>query len=1703
MKSLLPRMLRDRRRGLALIIVITTISLISILVVAIFSITRTEFKATQGFVFARSAKQLGDIGTAIVQAQITNAHNTSTVANQRTIHATQPGMVRVYNAIGNFTRAHKLYSSSQMTVTGNNEAVLFSSDHQIPQDWNSDANKARYVDLNDPVIRPSRQPGAYALYFPIIDPRAAAPATDADDPAPVEGFSYSKQTAQAGTGGIVNYQEVITPADVAGDKNKLRLPMPVEWLYVLQDGTTGTLDEQNSFVSSMTGAVLDPEEMRENPIIGRVAFWTDDESCKVNVNTAAEPTFFSPPYFYHQRDHNWASFPPASGEYQRYPGHPATVALSAILAPGITLDPYKPGVNRNAIVETKEQMYELAPKIAKGGSKSGTLPFVRDDFSAARGEESDTANVSDAAMSRSERLFASVDDLIFKEGPYDNNLRPAALYNLPASGGRRLFDREAIERSRFFLTAHSRAPEMTIHGLPRITMWPVADERLGPNYRTSFDNMLALCSTLQPSGGAGVDNSYIFRRSKARDPLFDVTGSSATYGSSDSLRRNSDLLNYLYRQMTTLNFPATSSAGTPGSNFGTKYGTLNAAQLAVQFFDYIRCTNLYDGVLARENDGRDGANLNGTALYELRDQKEGTYRTYTNHRVTAPASGSLRGGGSYRLGNQLLSDDSKVFPGHGQVTPARWPGPSGVSAPGDAKGFQGFGRMFTLSEIGFQIICTADGKNDDLYPVNCGGVLSGGGCAPKGLSRRAGTEGTPGQPLDADTTLPPQWPAGVNRLGFQRWYSNFPPLDESGLPPGEQGKFYGCDPKDPNRHPSRHPGYDPANWNMTLDTATAAGTDGLPITALKAREKRVQVMLMLEGFCPTAGWTKIHPEWAIVLDSAFMRSIKLEGQTLFPTATDVIIKSNENIYEDFDVYSLGGHVGPTAIAGGRSVPGWGGQMGNDTDPYVSGANRGSSGSRYMTDTPGHTGLNNWGLVSQFVTVFRDNPNGLRLSFGQRDLVIKIYDSHEKAGINGAEIQTVRLSLDDIVVPAPALAYGGERRLANDPSGTNPASKQPANRGEISNCWWVDAYGRDRYRRALPAPHWWCFNRMGCIGRMTGQVNPGFTGQEGQALWAVPPAFDNDFSGSDDQLLHGRLDTEARFATGVNGAGGATWDDTPRDGVGIIPPEVTSGYVDESGGAWTGSDVIRTFVPAVGDYRLAAARNDVPRNMWRRHPVWERVSSQPVNTQPRTIHSFTTHWATTESGVVLPTNGIVNNPKFSGIVTKNQVLVEGAPYSDARIPDLPPHDDWRAAANSFGDFDNGIANTRDGAYINKPDEGNFYAGNFTRHSTTKFYRSGYFFEPWRNSDDWRSGVYMTPNRIVTSPVMFGSLPTGVWSGGNVPTTAAAASTALSPEGRPWQTLLFRPYSRSHQSLAKANHPGNYNPRDHYLLDLFTMPVVEPYAISEPLSTAGKINLNYQIMPFTNIRRASALHALMKGEFITAIPRNTDVNNAKGFRQNATAGDWGGGKGDLYYDEFTAGQRKFWHRPINVNATLGQFDQKFNLAASATIHSASYRGLFRSPTQICEMHLIPDVSAGISDGGENVGTVGSINASSTGAQVESAMSTFWVNHSPTGDNTRERPYSNLYARVTTRSNTFRVHIRAQVIRKARSVPANQFDPSKDTIVSEYRGSSLIERFIDPTNTTASLPDYGESNNPASETPLEAFYQFRTLESKRFSP
>ena len=79
------------------------------------------------------------------------------------------------------------------------------------------------------------------------------------------------------------------------------------------------------------------------------------------------------------------------------------------------------------------------------------------------------------------------------------------------------------------------------------------------------------------------------------------------------------------------------------------------------------------------------------------------------------------------------------------------------------------------------------------------------------------------------------------------------------------------------------------------------------------------------------------------------------------------------------------------------------------------------------------------------------------------------------------------------------------------------------------------------------------------------------------------------------------------------------------------------------------------------------------------------------------------------------------------------------------------------------------------------------------------------------------------------------------------------------------------------------------------------------------------------------------------------------------------------------------------------------------------------LFRSPTEICEMYLVPE--------GETLGT--------KSGKDYPKMRQFWEKHRLTGDNTKERPYANMQPRLTTKSNVFKVHMIVQTIRKPRAL------------------------------------------------------------------
>jgi hypothetical protein len=342
----------------------------------------------------------------------------------------------------------------------------------------------------------------------------------------------------------------------------------------------------------------------------------------------------------------------------------------------------------------------------------------------------------------------------------------------------------------------------------------------------------------------------------------------------------------------------------------------------------------------------------------------------------------------------------------------------------------------------------------------------------------------------------------------------------------------------------------------------------------------------------------------------------------------------------------------------------------------------------------------------------------------------------------------------------------------------------------------------------------------------------------------------------------------------------------------------------------------------------------------------------------------------------------------------------------------------------GDWDNSVALAPDGPYINKPDEGNQYQLNGT----------GIPYYDMQNTVT-NSVTYFMPNRQIPSPGMLGSLSTGV------------------KRNLPWQTLLFRPSPTGHPGLGSSTggsppYAGSDLP-DHLLLDLFDMPIVQPYAISEPFSSAGKINMNYQIVPFTYITRETAIRAALKAEKVMMIPT---------------------GDGQIYK---AAGDGSNNYRySINMDETLAGFRQRFDS-----------NDIFRSPSEICTIHLVPN----------------------TGGITYAAMkaSNFWDAYQLTGDNTRERPYTNIYQRLTTKSNTYTVHYRVQLLSKSKIRSTNaptEFDESKgDTVTAEYRGSSVVERYVDPNDTKLSGTDFATN----WDTDLDAYYRFRILSAKQFNP
>lgn len=1449
-RTALRRVTSGKSAGAALISILLLMALMVILVVAIVLLAESEMRSSAVYENQISSQDLAEVATNLVISQL----RSGTVGKSET-WASQPGAIRKYAENGDFLAGYKLFSDDDMIIAKEKEFL----DDLPPKNWEKETQ--HFVDLNTPSMMESD------LIFPIIDPRARGT---------VEGFDISETIE--GT--------------VLSDDTSARLPMPVRWLYMLEDGTTGHLDPKDGkFVGVRpNGQRVTPD--KDNPITGRIAFWTDDESAKLNINTASEPTFWDTPKSVSREDLWYGRAQPTQKEYQRFPGHPATTALSPVLFGNELIRKTIADLDGDSMrtsgrlsgdmqknSEIKEIIYDLIPRVNTGGSQSGTQVNKRGD----PGVEPDK-----------DRLYASVDEFIFKA--------PRLQKQKGERENSEIVTRDLLEKSRFFLTAHSRAPELNLYGLPRVSIWPTtADEKDG-GFRTGFDNLIRFCSTT--SSG----QPYYFTRMNSDSPTDDWTG----------IGRNQEVYRYL-KQLTSRPVPGV------GKDFASKFNQ-DHEQILTEIFDYVRTTNLFDD--------------NHPELFYTGKESSANQQTqFTNGRTRYWSKGELK------------ENFNGTHQGHGQVAPIQI---------GDT---MGFGRFPTFSEFSLALICCAS-PGDSPTPQRSGG------------ERIVDT---------VPIRLPPGYQGGTSKIH----YTNFPPLnphpknvDVAALSPEKWPYLPVRDRKDKLRlsnQPS-HPGYDPLNWNHALPVWKDWHKGLTKPTNCKQEEIVVQLCVISEAFIPGQGWSSINSRMRTHWTGLESLQISNEDLGLQPT-----IKRNRS-----GSLSSGFH--------GRA---WGG----------------NAGFRGNTD---------FGFVSEPIKI--DISSG-KIKFSQKEpLILDVFCEHK--GYQSQLIQRIHLRFPDADFPIPEIQKEGTRNRGGRPETS-------------ARFWWSFNNSRVVQKRRFPEGD----SRPDVPWHMRGQALVGGKKSTRGRLYQ-----DNQLIGA--YYWGGRL-------TGKGSNPGSPWTDTNNhsEDAQTLDPRWHANV--HKGGFWREGDVVRSLVPfhgssnqiAGGDYRLIAASQEVSDNIFLPHAEYFNLDYPIDHTLflPAGAHYY---WRFGNADLHTTKDGFY--PRFDYPV---RTQLTDASYHFSKFPDYPRGYSTKGEMTPSkpirtGDFDNGVALTVDGPYINKPDGGNrSNRWGVSRGDAFSDVPTPYFDNNWGQAI--QGPGYFSPNRQISSPVMFGSLPTGV------------------KREIPWQTLLFRPQSWGNPADPRKPHPGHEGLKDHYLLDLFWMPVVEPYAISEPFSTAGKINLNYQILPFTNVKRATGLHGIMKSEEMLIIS-DKDAAHYK---------NWDHALADYYVPPLPA-QVHLRHL-IDIDETLKQFDDRFLNGE-----------IFRSATEICEMHLIPMRDR---SGMNSLNIPEPQKGNKIQPRIDQIMKNFWAGHSPTGDNSRERPYSNLYPRLTTKSNTFRVHARVQVLKKARDSDHETFDPDKDTVASEWRGETLLERYIDPNND--SIPDYAGAGNALGKENLDRFYQYRILYQKRF--
>ncbi|GAA5143981.1 hypothetical protein GCM10023213_33120 [Prosthecobacter algae] len=387
-----------------------------------------------------------------------------------------------------------------------------------------------------------------------------------------------------------------------------------------------------------------------------------------------------------------------------------------------------------------------------------------------------------------------------------------------------------------------------------------------------------------------------------------------------------------------------------------------------------------------------------------------------------------------------------------------------------------------VSQVGLHFICTADGQPDmyswrtptlDTSPSASPGdfiipviressfdeavvstvpVISGGRTALRVSSEinstdiahmhPVGFEGETARLVNLDAV---HWrndnaPNVGPHMMKDRFYSNFPPLRN----PDQAGRYGTTAVEVPATHSlyprnyKRHPGYDPANWNWSLDYDTPLSTD----------KKRLQGRLHLELVRPPTTDSDPPMDFTLVISGAGMSTISVSGLRIFTTPNDLVYKVNRGHFRNV------GKAETESVASARQ--------------QTLGRRSGARGAR--PEDPGYTSegdktVLDIDLLSRFFNVqYYD-----QLSFSSGIIEIKIYNGHDWTTGNPPPAQIVQVRLPAGQAPAPTLITAGSFAVQY----LQPSSGAPT------------VYSHP----AVQAPRWWSFNQTGTLGIFSAMGEP--------------------------------------------------------------------------------------------------------------------------------------------------------------------------------------------------------------------------------------------------------------------------------------------------------------------------------------------------------------------------------------------------------------------------------------------------------------------------------------------------------------------------------------------------------------------------------------------------------------------------------------